>query len=193
MHLNGGDLLCPFCGSRSRTRALFQLLEEKKLLCGTVLHFSPSRSLYRKLKHHPSISYIATDFADEFIADHHFDIRSIDLKNESVDLIVCFHVLEHIIEDQKAMRELARVLKPNGLCLIQTPFKLGDIYEDSCIIDPQERLAAYGQEDHVRVYSVAGIRERLLYNGFQEVDVLNMKNVYSGIPNQRILLAKKSG
>lgn len=188
--LEDNDLLCPFCGSRSRTRALFNFLEEKNLLHGTVLHFSPSRSLYRKFSKNERINYISTDYADEFIADHRLDICNLDLENNSADLILCFHILEHVMEDQKAMRELCRVLKSTGFCLIQTPFKEGDIYEDAHITDPHERLKAFGQGDHVRVYSVEGLRERFVQNGFEKVEILNITNVFLGIPNQRILLAQ---
>ena len=190
--LDDQDLLCPFCGSRSRTRALFKILDESKLLTGTVLHFSPSRSLYRNLKKNPKITYISTDFANEFIADHHFDITNITLDEGSVDLIICFHILEHIIEDQKAINELARVLDHNGICLVQTPFKTGGIYEDNTIINPQERLKVFGQEDHVRIYSINGLQKRLLQNGFVSAEILNLNDRHLGIPNQRILWCKKN-
>ncbi len=192
VHLDAGDLLCPFCGSRSRTRALFHLLEDGKLLYGTVLHFSPLRSLYRKLRENPDISYISTDFSDEFLADHHLDIINIALAKHAVDLIICFHILEHIDDDVRAINELSRILKPNGICLIQTPFKEGETYEDPSIVTAKARLKAFGQEDHVRVYSIDGLRNRLLQNGFDKVKVLNIENLTLGIPTQRILLTQKS-
>lgn len=68
------------------------------------------------------------------------------------------------------MSELYRVLKPNGYCIIQTPFKDGDIYEDLSIDTEAERLKHFGQEDHVRIYSVAGLQSRLEQTGFK-VDV----------------------
>ena len=59
------------------------------------------------------------------------------------------------------MNELYRILKPNGVCLIQTPFKEGDIYEDYSITSEVERRKAFGQKDHVRIYSLNGLNERL--------------------------------
>lgn len=155
------DLLCPICGSRSRSRRLYHLLQTHELLSGSILHFSPPRTLYRSFKKRTDIHYIATDFEDEFIADHSYDITNIKLPDNSQDVIICYHVLEHITEDLKAMNELYRILKPNGVCLIQTPFKEGDIYEDYSITSEAGRLNAFGQKDHVRIYSLNGLNERL--------------------------------
>jgi predicted SAM-dependent methyltransferase len=155
------DLLCPICGSRSRSRRVYHILESNHLLSGATLHFSPPRALYRLLKKNPVITYIATDFENEFIADHSYDITNIDLPDNSIDVIICYHVLEHITEDVKAMTELYRILKPKGTCLIQTPFKEGAIYEDDSITTEEGRLKAFGQKDHVRVYSVEGLTNRL--------------------------------
>lgn len=170
-----GDLLCPYCGSRSRTRRLFGLLNEKKALRGNVLHFSPSRSLYRNFKKRHDFDYFATDYEAEFLADYKIDITAIDFPNEKFDTIICYHILEHIIEDEKAMAELFRVLKKEGLCFVQTPYKEGEIYEDYSITDEKEREKAFGQWDHVRVYSLEGLKKRLEKVGFQ-VRILNFED-----------------
>src|SRR5690606_389789 len=100
-----GDLLCPFCGSRSRTRRLYSFLTENNLIKGKVLHFSPSRSVYRLLKKNADIHYFSTDYEDEFLADYRYDITQIPAENEFFDLIICYHILEHIENDKKAMEE----------------------------------------------------------------------------------------
>ncbi|MAP80356.1 MAG: SAM-dependent methyltransferase [Aequorivita sp.] len=187
-----GDILCPFCGSRSRTRRLYNFLLENNLLQGKVLHFSPSRSLYRIFSKNDDITYYSTDFQDEFIAEYNYNITNIPVKNNSFDLIICYHILEHIEDDKAAMSELSRVLKKGGNCIIQTPFKVGKIYEDVSKTTKAERLKAFGQEDHVRVYSVEGLKERLLQNGFANVEIKNFsKNIFNGFMNETILIAKK--
>jgi SAM-dependent methyltransferase len=132
----------------------------------SVLDFSPSRCLYRKLKNYPGISYISTDLSGDFLADRQYDITAIDAPDNRFDLILCYHILEHIPADQVAMRELRRVLKPGGTCLVQTPFKSGEIYENPAVTTPEERLQHFGQEDHVRIYSIQGLKERLEGAGF---------------------------
>ena len=163
--IKNDDLLCPFCGSLSRNRRLWQLLNEESILKGTVLHFSPSRSLYRNLKKDKNIIYFSTDLENEFLADYKFDITNIDQPNEKFDLIICYHVLEHIIDDRKAISELKRVLKKSGSLFIQTPFKEGEILEDFSVTTPEERKRVFGQKDHVRIYSITGLKKRLEETG----------------------------
>jgi SAM-dependent methyltransferase len=88
------------------------------------------------------------------------------LADGSIDLLVCYHILEHVEDDTSAMREIRRVLQPGGVALIQTPFKEGDIDEDPTVRSPQERAARFGQWDHVRNYSTDGLARRLELQGF---------------------------
>lgn len=193
--LENYDLLYPSCGSLSRNRSLWKLLNDNKSINGNILHFSPSRSLYRTLKKEKNINYYSTDFEDEFLADYKFDITNIKQENDKFDIIICYHILEHIIEDKKAMSELYRVLKPNGTIFIQTPFKEGDIYEDYSIITPEDREIHFGQNDHVRIYSVAGLKERLENIGFKmktENFIKHTDDLFVGFKSpETILIATK--
>jgi len=164
----GGDRLCPACGGLSRTRRLFHILNTGFLNKGiSILDFSPSRCLYRILKNPPNIQYISSDLSGDFLSDFQYDITDIEVENDTYDLIICYHVLEHIANDSQAMKEMFRVLKKGGTCLIQTPFKEGDIYEDPAVIKEQEKLIHFGQRDHVRIYSAEGLKDRLVQCGFQ--------------------------
>ena len=195
VQLDTGDLLCPRCGSLPRTRRLWTIIEPLLVNQPKILHFSPSRTLYRKLKSFKDLNYLSTDYEDEFLADKKLDICNTTLPSNSFDLIICFHILEHIDEDLKAMDELLRILKSGGQCLIQTPFKEGDIYENPSIQTPEDRLKHFGQRDHVRIYSVKGLKARLQSVGFQ-VDVQLFENDStnkSGFKDKEaMLLCKKS-
>ncbi|MCH8545498.1 MAG: class I SAM-dependent methyltransferase [Cryomorphaceae bacterium] len=189
-----GDRLCPKCGSLERTRRLWNIVSTSFLANDpVVLDFSPSRNMYRKMKKAVK-NYISTDLSGDFIADQSYDITNIECPNNQFDLILCYHVLEHIDDDQKAMSELYRVLKPGGHCIIQTPFHEGDIYEDSSITDPVEREIHFGQDDHVRIYSVDGLKERLEKVGF-EVDVRTFEeqreNQYAYAEKEVVLIASR--
>lgn len=195
MHSEDVERICPFCGSLARSRRLWELLQSDYLRENIrILDFSPSRSLYRKFKREENFSYTATDFSGEFLADKQYDITDLDLPDDSFDLIICYHILEHVEDDLKAMLELCRVLKSSGVCIIQSPFKEGDIFEDPSIRTPEERQKHYGQADHVRIYSVGGLAKRLSIAGFQvEVKAFTEKpGNKNGFKEQEyVLVAKK--
>ena len=190
IELNDGDKLCPYCGSISRNRRLWQILNDEFLKEGIrVLDFSPSRCLYRKLKKYPGIHYTSSDISGDFISDVSFDITQISTEDNSFDLIICYHILEHVENDKQAMLELYRVMKEHGTCLVQTPFKEGEIYEDPSVTTPQERVKHFGQEDHVRIYSVNGLKKRLENAGFrvEKREFTGENNPRYGFNNHEIL------
>ena len=79
-------------------------------------------------------------------------------------------------------------------CLIQTPFKNGEIFEDYTIITNNDRKHFFGQEDHVRIYSVDGLKKRLSDNGFI-VTILNFheenNNRFGFNISETVLICKK--
>ena len=77
------------------------------------------------------------------------------------------HILEHIQKDEKAIKELYRILKPNGTLLVQVPLKQGKTYEDFSICKPEDRLIAFGQEDHVRIYGKEDLKTLIEKQGFK--------------------------
>lgn len=188
------DKLCPRCGSIARTRRLWQIISNDFLKNKPkILDFSPSRSIYRLMKKE-NCDYISSDLSDNFISDVAYNIKNIDAKNESFDLIICYHILEHIDDDAKAISELWRVLKKNSYCLIQTPFKEGEIYENSSIKLAKDRKIHFGQEDHVRIYSANGLTNRLKKAGFK-VKTMNYKenndNIHGFKSNETVLICHK--
>ncbi|MBN2868898.1 MAG: class I SAM-dependent methyltransferase [Flavobacteriaceae bacterium] len=190
-----GNKLCPKCGSLNRTRRLYWFLDnELNLHSKKILHFSPPKSLAKKLKTLFTKNYISSDYSGEFNAEKKLDITKIDEPNNSYDVIICYHVLEHIEEDCSAMKELYRVLKKGGLCIIQTPFKDGKTYENASITSKKDRIYHFGQEDHVRIYSVNGLDERLLNVGFKTNVIRfeeNENNFFGFDIKETVLIAEK--
>lgn len=193
--LKNGEKICPSCGSLPRNRRLWEILQSGFLKNNPkILDFSPSRNLYRILKKNKQISYLSSDFSGEFLAEKKYDITQLAIKDLSFDLVICYHILEHIEDDLRAMRELYRVLKIGGVCIIQTPYKKGNLYEDKTIRSPEERLKHFGQSDHVRIYSVSSLKERLIVAGFQvEVSEYNESpdNFFGFKEKEFVVFAKK--
>lgn len=187
---NHGDKMCPSCGSLPRNRRLWKLINERFDHENiSVLDFSPSRNLFREFKKR-KLKYTASDLSGDFISDVSFDITGIAASDGQYDLIVCYHILEHVMQDVKAMHELYRVLHKSGSCILQTPFKDGDIYEDYSIVDEAQRKIHFGQEDHVRIYSIIGLKERLERVGFK-VEILSFtekENNYHGFDTDETIL-----
>lgn len=192
--LENNERLCPSCGSLPRTRRIYRILQDGWLTPGVrILDFSPSRSLFRKLKNKASIEYVASDLSGDFLAEKKYDITQIETNDVSFDLVICYHVLEHIPDDHKAIQELYRILDRGGKCLIQTPFKEGDIYENPLITSPNDRIRHFGQEDHVRIYSVNGLVKRLERVGFQ-VKTMSFEEEYNnqtGFSEKEVVLVCK--
>ncbi len=155
---------CPGCGSRERHRLLYLYLKEKKILFDlnepvNLLHFAPERCLYNLFRNLKRVSYYPCDLYPELYAHlkpiktTREDITQISFKDKRFDVIMCNHVLEHIEEDRKALRELYRVMKPGGKGIFLVPLdeSLEKTYEDFSITSPKEREKAFGQKDHVRL------------------------------------------
>ena len=147
---------CPLCGSLKRHRLIFLFLKYKTDFFSNtlkVLHFAPREILQMKFKNMPNLDYISTDLYSSFVMIK-MDITDIKFNDNSFDVIICNRVLEHVNNDKTAMKELYRILKPNGWAIIQVPidYSLEKTFEDPNIVNPEERKRLFGQEDHVRLY-----------------------------------------
>lgn len=118
-----------------------------------VLHFAPEQCFLKRFRDLKNLDYTTTDLESP-IADVKADICNLPFEDNSYDVILCNHVLEHIPNDTKAMQELFRVLKPGGMGIFQIPQDLNreTTFEDDSITDKDERAKIFGQYDHVRIY-----------------------------------------
>lgn len=118
-----------------------------------VLHFAPEQAFYKLFRNQKNLDYTTTDLFSP-LADVKADICDLPFEDNSYDVILCNHVLEHIQDDTKAMQELYRVLKPGGMGIFQIPQDLNraTTFADDSITDQKERAKIFGQYDHVRIY-----------------------------------------
>lgn len=139
-----------------------------------ILHIAPEQEFFRKFRKMKNLHYTSADLYSPLV-DVKADILDLPFEDESFDIVFCNHVLEHIEDDSKAMRELYRVLRKGGWGILQVPLKnsLEKTFEDFSIREPKERQKHFGQYDHVRWYGMDYF-DRLKKVGF-EVDV----NYYS--------------
>lgn len=133
-----------------------------------MLHVAPEACFEQLLKDHLGSAYLTADLYNKHVMVK-MDISDIQYPDETFDMIYCSHVLEHVPDDRKAMREFRRVLKSDGWAILLVPIHSGKTFEDPTITDPAERLKYFNQEDHVRLYGHDYV-DRLREAGFN-VDV----------------------
>lgn len=155
----------------------WMFLQERKVLRKDlrVLHVAPERCLRERLTILPNVKYTA---GDKFTPGYDYppgtidlDITAMPFADNSFDLILCSHVLEHVSDDRQAMRELYRVLAPGGTAILMVPVVMERPVtdEDPTVTDPQERIRRFGQFDHVRLYG-RDYADRLRGAGFDVVE-----------------------
>jgi SAM-dependent methyltransferase len=132
----------------------------------TVLEIAPIDSLQNIFRNLKNLTYVSADLTSP-IAMMKMDITETGQPDNRYDCIICYHVLEHIPDDEKAMRELFRILKPGGWAIVQSPVEYGreKTFEDPAIVTPEQREKSFGQHDHVRIYG-RDYQERLTKAGF---------------------------
>lgn len=150
------NVLSPSTLSLERHRLLWLYLQNETDFFTApkkVLHFAPEQAFYKLFRKQKNLDYTTTDLFSP-LADVKADICNLPFDDNSYDIILCNHVLEHIPDDIKAMQELFRVLKPGGMGVFQIPQDLNraTTFSDDTIIDQKQRAKVFGQYDHVRIY-----------------------------------------
>jgi len=182
------DCLCPICGSIERERLVYlYLLNETAIYRDetALLHIAPEKNLRVTFERSHNISYTTADLQAAGVTMR-ADITDLPRPDNAYDVVICNHVLEHVPDDRRAMREVRRVLRPGGWTILQVPMSLNlaATYEDDAIADPAAREQAFGQFDHVRIYARDYV-DRLAASGFM-VEVFHWPRTpaYGGAGNR---------
>ncbi len=149
------NALCPGSLTLERHRLLWLYLQEKTNFFDKpirLLHVAPEICFVERFERLSHIDYLSADL-DSPWAQVKMDLHDVPFADNSFDVALCNHVMEHVRDDIRCMQEILRVLKPGGWAIIQSPtYDLETTYEDPSIVDPKERERAYGQDDHLRRY-----------------------------------------
>lgn len=194
---------CAFCGCTDRERHLVMYFDRLGLWSRIpgcdVLHFAPEHHLQSRIAERSPAHYVKADLFPSDADWQRVDVTQIAFGDASFDIIICNHVLEHVVEDARALHELFRVLRPGGCAILQTPHSalLHDSFCDAGINTDELRNYFYCQEDHVRLYG-RDLFTRITQAGFglqvkTHVDVLaDIDAVYYGVnPRENLILAVK--
>lgn len=164
------NALAPDSMSLERHRLIWLYLKEKTDFFTAehkFLHMAPEYCFLRLFKKLDNIEYVTGDLVSPW-AEHHFDAHAIPFEDNSFDVVMANHLLEHVEDDQQVMREFYRVMKPGGWGIFQVPVDYNNpkTEEDKNVTDPAERERLYWQRDHVRLFGM-DYGDRLRAAGFE--------------------------
>jgi hypothetical protein len=163
------NALCPNCLALERHRLLWLYLQNRTDFFEArrrVLHVAPERCFLERFRVVHRSGYVTVDLESP-LATLQTDVQDLPLPDDSFDVVICNHVLEHVEDDLRAMRELHRVLAPGGWAILQSPIDSSRpvTYEDPKVTMPADREKTFGQRDHVRIYG-RDYGDRLAEAGF---------------------------
>lgn len=196
------NVLCPYDLTLERHRLMWLYLKGETTFFKDaieLLHIAPEQCFHKTFKNQKNLNYITGDLESP-IADLHFDLHDIPLKDNRFDVIFCNHVLEHVEDAMQCMKELHRVMKPGGWGIMQVPQDLSreETYEDATITSPEEREKHFWQKDHVRLFG-KDYPQWLERAGFEVEEFITTKEFskeeierYRLIPSEILYIVRKS-
>jgi SAM-dependent methyltransferase len=158
---------CPKCGSSDRDRLIYTYLKYEQNIFENhsirVLHIAPEMIIAQKIVKCGFADYQCGDFfAEGQHANYshelvkHMDVQNLPYTENTFDLVICNHVLEHVYDEEKGMKEIHRVLCRGGTAILQVPISpiLEKTISDPSITDEKILEERFGQKDHVRLFGM---------------------------------------
>jgi SAM-dependent methyltransferase len=204
------SLVCPVCGSNSRDRMLMYGLAVSLGRDFPIRGWQADPD-FRILettgyRGHPKFlsakfDYYNTKYDPEKIAAngdvrYYADIQNLPYSDEFFDCVLSSDVFEHVRLDDRGFREIFRVLKPNGVFVLQAPY--GHVPHTHVLVRPEDDEDVFLEPpqyhaEHTLVYRIYGrdLMDRLRAYGFS-VTRLHMTIPEYGISEQDTFLARKA-
>ncbi|HMK34148.1 MAG TPA: methyltransferase domain-containing protein [Desulfomonilaceae bacterium] len=191
----GKNRECPGCGSFQRHRLLSLYLHNETDIFSMpmkLLYVAPERGLHAQFTACSTMEHVSIDLGSP-LAEMKMDVTDLKFHDNTFDAILCYHVLEKVADDGKALSEFHRVLKPGGWAIIQSPIETSLAYTwcSRSVVSPLERAIAYGEYDDCRLYGL-DYYDRLEQAGF-DVSAIDYVRTLDPETIRRNVLRKDSG
>lgn len=197
---------CPTCKSLERHRYIYLTLRDRLGFYAPplkkVLHFAPDICLIPTIKNNPHIEYITADYMTSFTSsitikpDYVMSIDNIQFEDNTFDVVIAIGILVMVPDDAKAMREVLRVLKPNGYAVFHDPINqaLPKSFSDATLTQEEKQRLYHGHDQ--RWYYGSDYADRLRAQGFEVADDTYAQQIdhkkYGISPNEQVYIAKKN-
>lgn len=196
---------CQGCASNDRDRLCYLYLRDSLHLFDNgihdivMLHVAPENCIAQKLMTVQGMHYLPIDSFEHGYTYpayiQQMDLLRLAIPDESVDWVICNHVLQDIEDDIAALREIYRVLRRSGRAILQVPISplLDHILEYPGELTPDQCCQLYGQRFHKRVYNEKGYINRLESVGFEVTTYQCNQGIskYSLNPNEKLFIVTK--
>ena len=114
------NALCPACRAHERQRIQVLVLEkvfaENDFSNKSMLHIAPEE-VFREMCSKQFGDYQTADLYMPDV-DHKVDISEMPFEDASFDFVMASHILGYIKDDDKAIAEIRRILKPGGIAIV---------------------------------------------------------------------------
>ena len=165
--------VCPGCRSRERDRLTWLFLREREAELFQrhmqFMHIAPEPRLSRYFFDLIGEGYMTADLMRKDVMVR-MDVQDMLYPNETMDAIYCSHVFQDVPDDERAIAECFRVLRPGGWAILNVPL-FAETTSESATPDNVRASWDSRPDEHVRSYG-HDYRERLEQAGF-EVEVVS--------------------
>lgn len=104
------------------------------------------------------------------------DVTDYAARDDSFDVVFCNHVLEHIPQDERALKEMKRIVKPGGIIILGIPNEGAFWWQLAYKLQPHTLKIT----DHVHFYTVKSLSEKILNAG---LNIREVKRLGWGLPH----------
>jgi SAM-dependent methyltransferase len=153
LSIDGHPPRCVGCGSLERHRVARRIIDAIRL--------PDLFARYRLIRFSPDPIIVDEWFASAELSvyggENSCNLEAIDRPDEAYDIILCSHVLEHVRDDARALRELVRVVSHAGFILLIVPrTETGSVTDDWGFADPEKNFhyRGYGRDFDARITGI---------------------------------------